>query len=202
MEPFGAPSPAAVELAARLRAVHRRVLDPGLSDAERAALAEQLALIVGDAPVPTSRYTTEEVATFRTAANAGVNPRGTHPFYGAANPSGVAMRFEGDGERVAVHARFDIRHEGAPGWVHGGIVASGFDIVLGQAAVAFGGRGPTGTMSIRFRAPTPIDVDVVYSATLERQEDRKTFVEAELRRTDTGELCATSRAVFIRHRAS
>ena len=43
-------------------------------------------------------------------------------------------------------------------------------------------------------------VDVVFAAWLDRQENRKTFVEAELRRVDTSQVCASGSAVFVEPR--
>jgi hypothetical protein len=41
---------------------------------------------------------------------------------GADNPGSIGLRFVADGRRVRARCTFDERHEGAPGFVHGGFV--------------------------------------------------------------------------------
>jgi acyl-coenzyme A thioesterase PaaI-like protein len=191
------PSEAAARLGGLLRQLNRAVLDPELTDATRRRLVEELSGSAEGASVPTSRYLSAEAADFRAGPGGKIDPRGTHPLYGAASGTGVAMSVGVTAERLSLGIRFDVRHEGAPGWVHGGFVAAMFDVALGRAASEFGARGPTANMSISYTSPTPVDVDVVVDAWLDRREGRKSFVGAELRLLDGGGVCATAEALFI-----
>ena len=51
---------------------------------------------------------------------------------------------------------FNAAYEGPPGNVHGGMVAAAFDEVLGMAQSLSGNAGFTGTLTIRYRSPTPL----------------------------------------------
>lgn len=125
------------------------------------------------------------------------NARGTHPLLGSANPVAPPIRMHVEGDRVIGEVRFDIRFEGNTGWVHGGFVAAGFDIIVVQAAKLSGRAGPTGSLSVRFLAPTPIGVDLRYEACFDRAEGRKLLAKGNLRRCDDGTLTAEAEAIAI-----
>jgi acyl-coenzyme A thioesterase PaaI-like protein len=125
------------------------------------------------------------------------NARGTHPLLGSANPVAPPIRLRVEGDRVVGDVRFDVRFEGNTGWVHGGFVAAGFDIVVVQGAKLSGRAGPTGTLSVRFLAPTPIGVDLRYEAHFDRAEGRKLFAVGTLRRRDDGTPTAEAQAIVI-----
>ena len=63
-------------------------------------------------------------------------------------------------------------YEGPPGHVHGGFVAAAFDEVLGFVQSTTGQPGMTGTLTIRYRKPTPLDTDLRFEATVQRVEGR------------------------------
>ena len=67
--------------------------------------------------------------------------------------TGLEMR---DGE---IHARVSLGapYAGAPQLVHGGVIAAVFDEVLGVLNVMNEQGGMTGMLTIKYRAPTPID---------------------------------------------
>jgi len=125
------------------------------------------------------------------------NRFGTHPLLGSANPVAAPIRMRVEGDQVIGEVRFDIRFEGNTGWVHGGFVAAGFDIIALQAAKLSGQQGPTGSLNVRFVAPTPIGVDLRYEARFERAEGRKLFAEGRLYRCDDNTLTAQAQAIAI-----
>ena len=61
-----------------------------------------------------------------------------------------------EGERVVGEVRLGALHAGAPGLVHGGILATLLDEVLGHAAIVTGATVVTATLKIRYHRPTPI----------------------------------------------
>ncbi|MCH2169650.1 PaaI family thioesterase [Myxococcota bacterium] len=126
-----------------------------------------------------------------------INERSTHPLVGVTNPAspGIAVRVE-DG-RILGDVTFDARFEGNVGWVHGGFVAAGFDIISVLACRLSGRGGPTGTLSVRYQSPTPIGVPLRYEGDFLRAEGRKLFAEGRLMRLDDETVTARSEAIII-----
>lgn len=117
------------------------------------------------------------------------------PFIGLANPLSPPIRLrEADG-RVHGQVVFGSAYEGPPGCVHGGYIAGAFDEVLGATQTLSGNPGMTGTLTVRFRSPTPLHTDLQFVGELVRVEGRKIFTQAEL---FAGErLCAEADGIFI-----
>jgi acyl-coenzyme A thioesterase PaaI-like protein len=78
--------------------------------------------------------------------------------------------------------------------LHGGILAAAFDELLGVATVFSGGAGMTRELSIRYLRATPIDVELRFSARLDRAEGRRLYVSAEVEAA--GQRTAEARGVF------
>jgi acyl-coenzyme A thioesterase PaaI-like protein len=86
-------------------------------------------------------------------------------------------------------------HEGAPGTAHGGIVAALCDEILGLAQPLAGVAGYTGTLTVRFRAPTPTYAPLVLKAWVDRVDGRKIFMAGTIR---SGEmLCAEAEGIYV-----
>ncbi|MCU0268653.1 MAG: PaaI family thioesterase [Acidimicrobiales bacterium] len=135
---------------------------------------------------------------FAEAANAGADPHASFehsPFIGLANPLAPPIRLrEVDGE-IHGWVTFGSAYEGPPGCVHGGFIAGSFDEVLGAAQTLSGNPGMTGTLTVRYRSPTPLHAPLHFVARLDRVEGRKIFAVAQLWHGET--LCAEADAVFI-----
>lgn len=131
------------------------------------------------------------------AANAG----DTHVFFdhspliGMANPLAPPIRLAVVGERVEGRATFGVAYEGPPGHVHGGYLAAAFDEVLGMAQSLTGNPGMTGTLTVRYRRPTPLLKELVFEAWVERVEGRKIFTLGTV--SCEGKLTAEAEGVFI-----
>ena len=63
---------------------------------------------------------------------------------------------DGRYREIRAEAYFDYPYEGPPTCVHGGVIAETFDEVLGAANMVAGHPGMTGTLTIRYRKPTPL----------------------------------------------
>jgi acyl-coenzyme A thioesterase PaaI-like protein len=101
-----------------------------------------------------------------------------HPFVGPSSPLAPPLVIQApelpEGERgVEAIVTYDHRHEGPPGHVHGGIIAGAFDLVL--AATAGTARRPavTGTLTIRYRKPTPLHTELRFAGRVAHADDRK-----------------------------
>ena len=99
------------------------------------------------------------------------------------------------GDRVYGEVVFGSAYEGPPGSVHGGYVAAAFDEVLGFAQSLSGSPGMTGTLTVRYRRPTPLHTELKFEGWVDRVEGRKIFTRAELRAA--GELTAEAEGLFI-----
>lgn len=118
------------------------------------------------------------------------------PMIGLSNPLAPPITIARSGERTAVaSARFGSAYEGPPGSVHGGFVAAAFDEVLGFVQSLGGNPGFTGTLTVRYRTPTPLHTELRFEATLDRTEGRKTFTVARLTAGDL--LCAEAEGIFV-----
>ncbi|MFF3570966.1 PaaI family thioesterase [Nocardia jiangxiensis] len=102
----------------------------------------------------------------------------------------------GAAQLVAV-AQFTDAHLGGNGAVHGGQIPLLFDDLLG---IFVGMRAQTGSrtayLKVDYRRVTPINRPLRVEATIERVENRKTFVNGRL--LDGEHLCATAEALFVR----
>ena len=118
------------------------------------------------------------------------------PIIGLSNPLAPPVAVRRSGELAAEgRVRFGAAYEGPPGCVHGGWVAAAFDEVLGFVQSLAGSPGFTGTLTVKYRNPTPLHTDLRFEATVTGTERRKTFAEGRLYAGDL--LTAEAEAIFI-----
>jgi len=121
------------------------------------------------------------------------------PLMGAMNALSMplVMTIKGTGEDRSIEGRvvFTEPYEGPPGHVHGGYVAAGFDEVLGMAQSVTGRPGLTGNLSVTYRRPTPLFVELVYRGVCTEVVGRKIFTQGTLHHGDV--LCAEATGLFL-----
>jgi len=118
------------------------------------------------------------------------------PFMGLANPLAPPITIGQVGERGAeATVTFGSAYEGPPGSVHGGYVAAAFDEVLGFVQSRSGNPGMTGTLTIRYRRPTPLHTELFFEAEILRIEGRKIFTRGRL--FAANEVTAEADGLFI-----
>ncbi len=121
------------------------------------------------------------------------------PMIGRANPLAPPLRLQVEPDTgppaVVGNASFGPQYEGPPGHVHGGYLAAAFDEVLGMAQSLGGKPGMTGTLTVRYRSPTPLHVELALRGWVERIEGRKIFTRGTVHAD--GRLCAEAEATFI-----
>ncbi|WP_405163517.1 PaaI family thioesterase [Nocardia sp. NBC_01499] len=101
-------------------------------------------------------------------------------------------------DRDGVDARITFRtfHLGGNNAAHGGVIAIGFDDLLGMAAAVYaGGVTRTASLTVDYRSITPLNTELQLRAWAERQEGRKVYVRATLH--DGDRLCAEANGLFI-----
>jgi len=121
---------------------------------------------------------------------------GYSPVHGEANVLAPPLRLRvvgaGHERRVEGSVTFGPAYEGPPGHVHGGYVAAAFDELLGWAQLQ---PGFTGTLTVRYRRPTPLGRELRMEAALERVEGRKRWVRGTLHLGDV--LLCEAEGLFI-----
>jgi acyl-coenzyme A thioesterase PaaI-like protein len=105
----------------------------------------------------------------------------------------VVLRFDGD--RMRGEMSLGASYAGPPGTVHGGVVALIFDELLGSVNVSHGLGAFTGTLSVRYERPTPLDRTVQLESWIERVEGRKIFTKGTL--SCDGTITARADGLFI-----
>ena len=127
-------------------------------------------------------------------------------FRGGRNPLAPPLRVsagvDSDGEPVVVgEVRLERSREGPPERVHGGMVAGIFDDVLsGAPGLVDAGPVVTGRLSVRYRRPTPLDVELRFEARVVRYSGRRLVARARcLAPTADGgtEVTAEAEALFV-----
>jgi hypothetical protein len=130
-----------------------------------AALAERLERHVPESgPVPTARFAehtvaSEEIDTLTSAM----------PFdmvVGSCNPVALPLTIEFDPPKAIGRALFTAPYEGAPGCVHGAVLA--------------GAAGPTVSLTIRYRKPTLIAQPALFEAWVTSRDGRRIHSEGRL----------------------
>ncbi|GAA4489821.1 PaaI family thioesterase [Rhodococcus olei] len=177
-----------------------------LTDSVRGLIAATLQTEVGESDVRRARALIGEAASLL-RAKAIPGPYGVR--WGASGRK-RGWGNAADGLRNAVAPPLNIRtdpdgrartdfhlgpqYEGPAGLVHGGVSALILDQVLGDAAVAGGTPGMTGTLTLRYRRPTPLG-DLYAEARVDRVEGVKTIVVGHISGSDG--ICVEAEGVFI-----
>jgi len=188
------PGPAHERLAEAVRRITHQLV---CTEADPEALGRAAAAIeaVADDLAPVTPEWTLSVPAFSPSKA----PHDYFPFspqIGLANPLAPPVRVLVDDDGV-VHgtANLDGAYEGPPGCVHGGIIASLFDEMLGIANITAEVGAMTGTLTIRYRSPTPLRTDLTLTARHVGVDGRKVRAEGTIHAGDR--LCAECDGVFI-----
>jgi len=148
--------------------------------AERAgALADSLA---GHVPEPGAepkpRFADHPVPPRGAAALAAAMPFDV--VIGSCNPVALPLALAFDPPRAIGRATFTPQYEGAPGCVHGAVLAGAFDIMLTAANVIAEGAGPTVSLTIRYLKPTLVEQPAVFESWVTELTGRRTYSHGRL----------------------
>lgn len=104
-------------------------------------------------------------------------------------------RMSEPGDRVEAVVTYGPEHQGHPGLVHGGILATTFDEVFGMFRTFSYPPVVTAELTVRFLRPVPVGSTVRFEAEILEQEGRR------LRVSGTGSVdgatCVASEALFV-----
>ncbi len=98
---------------------------------------------------------------------------------------------------VTTHLVCSSDNEGGPGVAHGGWTAGVLDELVGHVPLLHNQLSVTGTLTIRFVKPVPIDRPLIATARLVSKETRRWHVEAVLSLAVTGAELARAEAVMV-----
>jgi len=118
---------------------------------------------------------------------------------GEARSEGLHLRIEA-AEGVSVAAKFEVLpgHQGAPGLIHGGLLATAFDEVMGSVSWMLRIPAVTGRLETDFRKPVPVGRVVHFRAWCAGVAGRKLYHRAEARLDGPdGLLVAKAAALFV-----
>jgi uncharacterized protein (TIGR00369 family) len=116
---------------------------------------------------------------------------------GSDSPRGLGLHVEiiPDGTRCV--ARFGASHQGAPGLVHGGLLVTLLDEVMGSLPFDDNSVRVTSTMAVRFLRPVAIDRDLEATATIGEQHPRRVDVTGTVRYLDDPVVRAEIKAEYV-----
>jgi Thioesterase superfamily len=145
--------------------------------ARLAALADELETHLPSDPLPRFIPPTEE------GPPKAVPLGGAMPYdvvVGPFNPVALPVVLDFEPPKALGHAVFDVTYEGAPGCVHGAVLASTFDIILTAANAIVGAVGPTVSLALRYVRPTLTDEEAVFEGWVTEVTDRRVFSKGRI----------------------
>jgi acyl-coenzyme A thioesterase PaaI-like protein len=108
----------------------------------------------------------------------------------------MGVRLRAAGERVTGTVTLDRRHEGAPGFAHGGAVATVLDDALGSLLTLLRKPAVTARLEVNYRRPAYVGRPFQVEAWVERIEGRKLHLAGAL--SDAVDRIADASGLFLR----
>ena len=125
------------------------------------------------------------------------------PIMGRLNPASYGLDVHNEDERALGRVVLDETAEGAVGLSHGGVISGIWDEVLAAANAIKQTGGPTGSLTIHYRKPTPLHEPLLYTAWVEQIEERKVLVRGECTiEGGDGTVLSEAEGIFVRLRVT
>jgi uncharacterized protein (TIGR00369 family) len=117
---------------------------------------------------------------------------------GGANARGMQLTFEQDevARRIRGMFRLGAEYQGGAGFIHGGIIATVLDEVMGKVSRFRDVRAVTAELSIEYLKPVLVDADLDVQGYEVESKGRNLFIEGEIR-DGAGQLLARGRGRFV-----
>lgn len=118
---------------------------------------------------------------------------------GKNNPHGLGMRVSYDAADQSAWCRISLpgRFQGWAGIAHGGVVSTLLDEIMAHAVVQHVGQGMTTGMETRFRAPVPLETELLVRGWIHTLRSRQAQTQATVALAETGQVLAEAQAKFI-----
>ncbi len=94
---------------------------------------------------------------------------------GPFNPVALPVVLDFEPPKALGRGTFGVTYEGAPGCVHGAVLAATFDIILTAANAIEGSTGPTVSLALRYLRPTLTNEEAVFEGWVTEVTDRRIF---------------------------
>ncbi len=115
---------------------------------------------------------------------------------GVSNPCGLKLQFTWDGKKAQAEFTPEEMHQGWPGVVHGGLLATMLDEAAGWSALEKGIDMVTAKMEVLFRNPAKIGIPLIVTGTITR-ENTKRFEAYSTISTRDGTVIAECTSIYI-----
>lgn len=117
---------------------------------------------------------------------------------GRENPVGLHMHFSVD-DQNCVHAEFTPReeHQSFPGVMHGGLITTMLDELIGRTAIALDIWCMTVKLDVRFLKPVPIGEPLALKGEITKKSSRLLEGRGEIRLSD-GTLAAEAMGTYLK----
>ena len=117
---------------------------------------------------------------------------------GGANARGMKLAFEQDDSAQRIRGDFKLgaEYQGGPGFIHGGIIATVLDEVMGKVNRFRGVRAVTAELSVEYLKPVSVDEDLMIEAYEVEKSGRNLHHVGEIR-NQSGQVLARGRGRFV-----
>ena len=125
--------------------------------------------------------------------------RGTNCFgCGPTNPQGLHLKFSIDPKALTATAPVQLTdmHEGPPGYIHGGIIATLLDEAMSKLNRPLDVLAMTRNMQVDYLRPAPLNQPLTLTGRHLRRDGRKLYHQAELTNAE-GAILAHATGLFI-----
>jgi acyl-coenzyme A thioesterase PaaI-like protein len=99
---------------------------------------------------------------------------------GPLNPLAPPLQVRWEPPLAVAEIAFTAPYQGPPGCVHGGVLAAAFDQVFNVANLKLVAPGPTASLRLRYRRPTPLGRTLRFEGWQEGVEERRVHVRGRL----------------------
>jgi uncharacterized protein (TIGR00369 family) len=117
---------------------------------------------------------------------------------GGANPRGMHLTFEQDdaANRIRGNFRLGPEYQGGADFIHGGIIATVLDEVMGKVCRFRNARAVTAELTIEYLKPVPVDADLEIEGKEIEMNGRDIHIAGEIR-NQAGQVLARARGRFV-----
>jgi uncharacterized protein (TIGR00369 family) len=117
---------------------------------------------------------------------------------GGANPRGMHLTFEQDDATNRIRGAFRLgpEYQGGANFIHGGIIATVLDEVMGKVCRFRNARAVTAQLTIEYLKPVPVDTDLEIEGKEIEMNGRNIHIAGEIR-NQAGQVLARGRGRFV-----